>query len=394
MRVSGSNIHSQLDSTSNNKSINDHTPIISPFKQLNIENVSSFSTYQDHTVMITNNGELYALGYNRDGRITNSLQTEGDLTKFTKFELKNDEKSNFIPISAVCGYDFTLYLVTKKDSCGENYLLYSCSNNKESPLFLNIENSKPVSLFGGYTNAAAIDDNGSIILIPENIRYSPSNELQSFCLPDNEKAVSVACCNSNIYALSSSGKVYVSETDPDCEYAELCFEEVEELDGIKITEISGTFNHCFAVSENGKVYGCGYNSNGELCLDTAKRQYYSFIEITSLKDYNIQNAYAGFSHSLFQTVDGKIITCGCNNYGELLGNGPSKDNVCCPKETDIKEGAKFCIAGENISVVFMDSFPLNCPNCKINNIKDSINSHKKLLNETDTEKVSKSVHNL
>lgn len=62
-----------------------------------------------------------------------------------------------------------------------------------SPLFLNIGNSNPVSLYGMSDYAAAIDDEGSIMIIPsyEIFENSPSQLIEPNSLPNNDKAVSV-----------------------------------------------------------------------------------------------------------------------------------------------------------------------------------------------------------
>lgn len=93
----------------------------------------------------------------------------------------------------------------------------------------------------------------------------------------------------------------------------------------------------------------------------------SFTEINSLCGFEIEDAYAGYNHSLFQTKDDKILSWGFIKYGELLLSlGPSDQCVYEPKLPMITEGAKFCIAGKYCSVVFVFCDPpLNIPNMKM-----------------------------
>lgn len=42
-------------------------------------------------------------------------------------------------------------------------VLYDSSNNKNSPVFLDIGNHQPVSLFGGYYNFTSICNEGEVI---------------------------------------------------------------------------------------------------------------------------------------------------------------------------------------------------------------------------------------
>lgn len=403
MLFAGCNDHRQLGTKSNNKSFVDNCPIISPFIKPNIDalSISSFSIYKDHSVLITTDGEIYGCGYTDYGKIVKSFQ-KGDLKEFTKFEIKQNDNTSYHPISAVCGNDFTLYMISRTKNSTEHLLAYSYSRMKTNQLFLKTGNKNPISLFGGYSYAATINSDNSITFIPESVREYPLNDLESYRLPDNQEPVSIACCCYFIYVLSSTGRVFASEINSESEFTEIDFYEVPSLKGKKILEISGTWDHCFAINENYKVFGLGSNISGELCFENERNSssisQYNFKEISSLNMYEIQHAYAGYNHSLFQTKDGKIIACGCNDFGELLGQEPT-NNVFYPFETKINNGAKFCIVGEHVSVVFLDHIPENSPNIKIKNeamnLPDMLSSEMKLtVFETDIEKVSKSFHHM
>ena len=90
----------------------------------------------------------------------------------------------------------------------------------------------------------------------------------------------------------------------------------------------------------------------------------------SLRKYKIRAAYAGAWYSLFETDEGKILSCGYNTCGQLLLNRDPGENVYLPTETIIKSGATFCIAGCNISSVFIGSNPPpNTPNTRVQQYK-------------------------
>ena len=163
----GCNDHFQLCIKPNKKSKGGY-PCNSPPSILDVDasSVSSFSSCAYHSVMITLSGEILAIGNNSDGRISGSLPKK-ELAEFTKYELKDSKNRHCIPISAVCGEYYTLYLVTIKGT-NKNYLAYSSSQIKsEYPVMLDIGNKNPIALYGGYFyNAAAIDTEGSAICIP------------------------------------------------------------------------------------------------------------------------------------------------------------------------------------------------------------------------------------
>lgn len=368
LKLCGSNDHSQLGEKSNTKDIHGKLAINPPINShLKISSLSSFSCYDSHTVAITNDGELYGVGDNSNGQIIGSLPRK-IFKEYAKFDITYNNDVSLHPISAVCGSNFTLYIVSPTRNVKDSILAYSYSNIKTaSPLFLNIGNSKPVSLFGGFDTAAAIDEEGSIIFVPKfesSFAYSPLMLLEKNHLQDtNESAICVACCIDFVFAVSSSGSVFESPIPK--RGSRLAFRRVESLKGEKITEISGTYRHSLALTIDGRVFGRGENFGGQLgvCLD--RPEINLFVEISSLSKYKIKHVYAGMSHSLFQTEGGQILECGSNAYGELIGRPPCRDSFWIPEDTGITKDVTFCIAGNCISAVFINHDPLRSPNRRI-----------------------------
>lgn len=359
----GLNFCDQLGEKSNNESI-DGEMIICPPKEshLDTSTILSYSIYEYSAVAITKNGEFLANGENSDGRIIGSLSNIC-LNDFTKFEIKDEKGHTLQPISSVCCLDFTLYLVASFEDNKKKRLVFSYDGiGTANPLFLNIGDSNPVSLFGGFSNAAVIDEKGAVIFIPfsSRTRNSKSPQLESTSLPDGDEAVSVACCEYCILAVGLSGRVFESRIQD--KGNKLNFVIVESLQDKKIIEVSGSSQHCFAVTEDGCVFGRGSNEAGELGIGKGTEKVTKFREISSLNRYKIKHAYAGFDHSLFQTNEGKILACGRNECGQLLGRDPSDECVYLPRETTVTKDATFCVAGNGISAVFIGHEPLNSPN--------------------------------
>lgn len=371
----GSNEHSQLGIKSNNKDLIDENPCVSPpiDSNFDVSLISSLSFYCKHTIIITTGGEIFASGDNSDCSIIGSLPKR-DLTEFTKFEIKDAKGNTFYPISAVCGEYFTVYLVSRTQNSDECQLAISYKNIETPyPLFLNHSKKKILSLFGGDFNAAAIDSEGSIIFIPRSISSSVSEKLEISRLPNNEEAVSIACCDDYIYVLGSSGRVFVSEPGIGKFERKLEFALVKSLEKAKVVEINGKSVHCLAVTEDGKVFGCGSNYCGQLSLGEEKTgQISEFTFISSLSKYKIRSASAGCAHSLFETSEGIILSSGGNMSGELLTSEPSEEYAYLAKQTEINGGSTFCVAGMGISAVFIGHDPLKSPNRRIIQ-KNSIN---------------------
>ena len=365
LKLCGANDHHQLGEESNNKNPSGY-PVIHPAVNSHLETstIVSFSSYGNSTVVITTDGIILAIGSNSGGKITSSLSSE-DLTKFTRIDLKNGDIIQH-PISAVCGLYYTLYMVSPSKTSSSRRLAYSYDGIKtSSPLFLNIGNWKPVSLFGGEETAAAIDEDGGIIFVPSygSISKSPSSQLSRIFLPGSEKAKCAACCKDFIIAVGWSGRVFESEIPKGG--GGLNFKVTESLKGIKISEVSGVYGHCLAVSEDGRVFGRGSNEYGRLGIGEGKGEVSEFVEISSLSGHKISHAYAGNIHSLFQTADGELLECGNNRYGQLFSREPSYDSVYLPVDTGLPKSATFCAAGFCTSAVFMGHDPMQSPNRRI-----------------------------
>lgn len=388
--VSGANTRDQLGEKANAKNPSRNSIISPPCNShIDINSLLSYSAYDEHSVLITKDGKLLAIGNNENSQISGGLSRKV-FKEFTEFNIKNSKGKLCTPHSAVCGIQYTLYMVSNPDDISNFQIALSFEDKNEEPIFLNFGDRHPICIFGGGFNAAVIDSEYGISIINENIFQSPTSVIKPSLLPNNEKAISVACCDDIIYALSFDGKVFQSTFS---ENNKLNFIEVSELKDFNIVDISGTHDHCFAVTSDGKVFGKGSNSNGKLGIGKRTKQIDSFIEIKTLNDRKIKSTYAGQYHSLFITKEGKILACGGNYNGELLSNiKPSKDYFYSPIETVINSGATFCIAGGNLSIAFINADPpVNSPNKKIvnklinNNNSDELKELKKLLSLKEKE---------
>lgn len=358
MKVAGANEFGQLCADSNNKSAS-YYPVVSPplESRLDISQGMSYSVYRDHSVWITREMKAHAIGDNSLGQICNELPLE-KINQESEFEIHDTEGNVCELYSAVCGQWYTLYLVQPKGSTDSKLAYVAYKKNNGVPLFLDIGGRKPIGLFGGESKSAAIDSTGAIIIITESLFDSPAPVPQIIELPGNEQAISLACCNYFIAALSSTGHLYLSAIEDKDNNIFSAFLEVPTLSGIKIAHVSGSFEHCFAVSEEGKVFGIGSNNNGILGLGPKCKKAEKFREIVHLNNQKIIAAFAGLDESLFITEEGKILSCGNNYCGQLLyENKIGQESVFRPRETVINSGATFCIAGYGLSAVFVGCEP-------------------------------------
>lgn len=361
MKICGCNCFHQLDDQSNNKD-SVGRPIISPFQDLNssfTNKISSYSTYYDHTIAITKEGKIFTIGDNSEGQISNFINKK-KIDKFMHFKI-DDDNNKYHFISAVCGKNYTLYLASEIKTSGKRELIYSHKKLKNAA-FISLTKYRPVSLFGGSTNAAVVDEKGSFMFFPDNSSNLADNP-EHVSLPNGERTVSIACCQKFIVVVSSSSSVYYSEINDKPTFVNL--RKIESLQNQQIIDVSGTFDHCFALSKDGRVFAFGSNKEGQLGIGEHVHELNEFIEISTHLHSKIKAVYAGANHSLFLTEDGRILACGSNRFGQLLNDEPTKKIAWIPIETKIANNACFCVAGVGISVVFTENDPINSPNRRI-----------------------------
>lgn len=390
LKVAGFNKYGNLFAKSNIEAQEElRTPSIDPpgDSGIDLSSCISFSVYKSHAVWINKDGDVFAIGSNKGHKIIHDIP-DGTLDKATKIIIPTPEGHRAKAISAVCGGKYTLYMLEPAIDGGIPQLAYQYSKvTIDNPLFLNLQGHRPVSLYGGKQTAAAIDDKGSAIIITRAI-FEASNSGTPFFIPmpEGEKAVYLACGDDLVLALSASGRVFSSMAmDANDRSGFTEFVEVPELRDISISQISGTSTYFFAVSKDNRVFVCGSNASGRIgemmkddklpvIVDDAFENrkpkldppFNQFREIDIFKPNKIVAAYAGCLHSLFLTDKGGILSCGDNTYGQLMLYRPGRNPIYPPNQTLIEYHANCCIAGNSISVVFIDCQPpSHSPNCKI-----------------------------
>lgn len=263
--ICGFNNEYRISEQSNNKTRFGENFIYPPISlELDVSKILSFSTYF-HSVAVTTDGVAHGIGDNGNEQISSSL-VHSLYAHYADIELRDGNGLLCSARSAVCGSNYTLYLISPTVKNSRNQLAYSHSKiEAKFPTVLNIGEVNPMSLFGGYKNCAAIDTEGGIIFIDKLHHKSSNKKIERVFLPFNEKAVGVACCKNFVISLSSNGLVFELKSG-----SKLSFEEVSELKGAKICSISGIYDHCIAVSKDGRVFVRGKDSENAGSLGFGK----------------------------------------------------------------------------------------------------------------------------
>jgi alpha-tubulin suppressor-like RCC1 family protein len=291
-----------------------------------ISNVKEIACGYFHSVFITREGRVYSCGSNGSGQL--GLGNTGE--EITPRLISG--LSNVTEIS--CGFYHTIFLTSEGR-------VYSCGSNYWGQLGL------------GSTTT---------ITTPTLIETFYNSD----SLPINYDRITITKISCGFFYslfLSKEGHVYSCGIN---EYGELGFDSGSEAEGrehnhgpywsynkpyhirpvlirtyydsdslqitytnIKITKISAGHYHSLFLTSEGSVYSCGSNSNGKLGLDSLDASIKTPRLISGLS--NVRDISCGRYHNLFLTSEGRVYSCGKNDFGQLgLGTSGTDSNESSP----------------------------------------------------------------
>ena len=300
---------------------------------INAYNIKEIYCGQNHTFILKNDNTLWSCGWNEYGQL--GLGDIADRKIFTKVTTNADNIKQ-----VYCGYSHTFIL--KNDGT-----LWSTGWNSDGRLGLgdtstrytftqvttNVDDIKEIYCGGGNTFILKNDGTlwgcgsnsyGQLGLEDETNRTTFTQITTNV---DNIK--SVYCGNYHTLILENDGTLWGCGNN---QYGELglgdttnrnTFTQVTtNTDDIK--EIYCGAGHTLILENDGTLWGCGYNVDGELGLgDTTNRT--TFTQITTNTD-NIKSVYCGSLHTFILKNDGTLWGCGYNGHGELgLGDTTNKN---------------------------------------------------------------------
>ena len=187
----------------------------------------------------------------------------------------------------------------------------------KKPTFVTLDDTKQLELSEGpYTIVKNTAYKKGFILVKKSDTKSR--------ILSNVFIKSIACGYLHTVFLSNNGKVYSCGRNVEGQLGlgnttgQSTPQPISTLNSFTISAIAGGWNHTVFLTNNGKVYSCGSNTYGELgrTLDTANPQTTPSI-ISTLNSFTISAIACGGSHTVFLTNAGKVYSCGDNVYGQL-----------------------------------------------------------------------------
>ena len=344
--------------------------------ELKGKKIISISAGGVHTVAIDEEGKVYTWGNNEVGQLGDGTTTNSVLPICISDKENELKGKRIVDISA--GYGHTVAIDEEGKVCTWGYnkdgqlgdgtttnsVLPICISDKDNEL----KGKKIINISAGVVHTVALDEEGKVYTWGDNevgqLGDGKANDIvapihihsaEPICLTDKQnelkrmKTVKVVTEKTEVIteviSLAESGKIYIWEVgEGTAIYAlPICIsDEDTELKGKRIVDISAGKNYTVALDEEGKVYACGNNEDGQLGDGTTTNSPLTICisdKENELKGKKIISISAGGRYTVALDEEGKVYTWGYNYDGQL-GDGTTTNSVLpiciSDKENELK----------------------------------------------------------
>ena len=253
----------------------------------NINNdVKQIACSGNHTIILKNDGNVWACGWNSAGQL--GLGNTTNRNTFTQVitNINNDVKQ------IVCGHGCTFIL--KNDGS-----VWACGSSSGGQLGL-----------GDYTNK------NTFTQVTTNINNDVKQIVTGYRTYILKNDGSVWACGWN-----DRGQLGLGDTT-----SRNTFTKVTTNINNDVKEVSCGTEFTFILKNDGSVWACGLNDNGELGLnDTTNRN--TFTQVTTNINNDVKQIACGNNHTFILKNDGSVWSCGYNEYGQLGLNNTTNRNT-------------------------------------------------------------------
>jgi alpha-tubulin suppressor-like RCC1 family protein len=259
--------------------------------------IISASVGQEHSLLLSEQGEVYGLGYNAAGQLglpeTRSSLDQGNL------EIADSENQSTITpipkmreISAGAYHSLFLSSTNQIYSCGYNNLgQLGLGHQLDIDIPTLLPNIEPII-------ALSAGDFHSLLLDIKGRAYSfGSNYFGQLGISDPRLPL-------------VQGQVGLGQED-------LIVPSPQMIDNlVSIVALAAGGGHSLFLDLRGQVWSCGLNQKGQLGIgDPYRRDQPTLIELT--RENPMISIAAGGDHSLFLDFQGQVYSCGSNDWGQL-----------------------------------------------------------------------------
>ena len=271
---------------------------------------NSITCGEDYTLIVDQEGKLWAFGLNLNGQL--GLGHCEQIDKPSEVVIENNYSDNNNNKNS------------QKNSNMNSQNNINNSANKKNNNNNNIKKKLNLVKSAGYINFCTTDE-GNIYMWPwgdkeGNVHYTPKKFYLS-PLQEKEKVTSIACGNNFCLMLNNNGMVY--SMGKSNKYGELGVGDFSPryaptplqfffLNKERINQICCGFKHSVAKSTTGRVYTWGCGCKGQLGQDNYNNM--SIPGFVGFEDpfMKIIQVSAGFRSTFFLSENRKVYACGCN----------------------------------------------------------------------------------
>ena len=271
---------------------------------------NSITCGEDYTLIVDQEGKLWAFGLNLNGQL--GLGHCEQIDKPSEVVIENNYSDNNNNKNSQKNSNMNIQNNINNSANKKN------NNNNNIKKKLNLVKS------AGYINFCTTDE-GNIYMWPwgdkeGNVHYTPKKFYLS-PLQEKEKVTSIACGNNFCLMLNNNGMVY--SMGKSNKYGELGVGDFSPryaptplqfffLNKERINQISCGFKHSVAKSTTGRVYTWGCGCKGQLGQDNYNNM--SIPGFVGFEDpfMKIIQVSAGFRSTFFLSENRKVYACGCN----------------------------------------------------------------------------------
>ena len=287
----------------------------------------------EHSIVITNEGEIYSFGHNQFFQcgLPNLVKGQESIKDPKNISELNN---NIRALSASCGNEHTLIL-------SKEHIVYSFGNNEDGVLGIPINQNDKNKIkeykfnkidFGEYTNKIIEISSGTV----HNLALTYDGKVFSW---GSSQGGQLGLPLEELETIPGFTSNYYIPTPINIPIKNKNIISNDENSEINIIKISCGEAHSLALSDDGKVYSWGFGSNGQLGLGFCEDSFepgeglknsmrYSPEKIEELKDENISEIKCGKTFSMFVNNKGELFACGVNDLSQLgIQELPFKDHL-------------------------------------------------------------------
>ena len=256
-----------------------------------------------HAFILKNDGSLWACGNNSTGQLGLNNKTDSTTFKQVTTNINNDVKQ------VACGDNFTIILKNDGSVWGSGYNGFrslGLGDNVDRTTFTQVTtnvNNDVKQIACGHRHTMIIKNDGSLW----GCGYNNNGEL---------------------------GLNNVSQKDT--------FTKVTTNVNNDVKFVTCGMNYTFIIKNDGSLWGCGYNSDGQLGLGTYDSDAHTtFTQVTTNINNDVAEIACGNGHSIIIKNDGSVWGCGRNDYGQVgLNNTTTRITTFTQATTNINNDAK------------------------------------------------------